>query len=85
MVSFQVNTLSVIHCYTLLSYANPVWLDLRNHHILHMMLSVKRGYTFYTIPIGKHIDLLALHKAPFCTLAYTIGIIFLVPIKIIIY
>ena len=60
-------------------------LDLRNDHILHIILSVKGRNTFYTIPIGKHIDLIDLHKAHFCTLAYTIGIIFLVPIKLIIY
>ena len=48
MVSFLVNTLSVMHCYTLFSYTNPVQLDPRNQLILHKVLSVKGCALAYT-------------------------------------
>ena len=51
MVSFLVNTPSVMHCYTLFSYANPVQLDPRSQLILHKVLSVKGCALAYTVII----------------------------------
>ena len=48
MVSVLVNTLSVMHCYTLFSYANPVQLDPRSQLILHKVLAVKGCALAYT-------------------------------------